>query len=320
MRRLVSAALIGLAAVAASTSLSLAQDSLKLAIGQRGNWDTAMPEIGTRAGIFKKNNLVLEMLYTAGGGETQQAVISGSADIGLAAGTIGVMGAFAKGAPVRIISAEATGVADYWFVPASSPIKSIKEADGKTIAYSTNGSSTHSIVLGFIRQFGLKNAKPVSTGSVAATWTQGLTGQVDVAFSSPPFGLEAFSKGEIRIVGRGNDVDAIRNTTIRVNITNADALGKKKDAISRFVKAYKETVDYMYSSDEALAQYADFAGVSVELARRMRDEFFPKDIVLPGRFEGLSILQEEAISNKFLTVPLTEKQVSDLLQIPDSAK
>ena len=320
MRRLVSAALIGLAAVAASTSLSLAQDSLKLAIGQRGNWDTAMPEIGTRAGIFKKNNLVLEMLYTAGGGETQQAVISGSADIGLAAGTIGVMGAFAKGAPVRIISAEATGVADYWFVPASSPIKSIKEADGKTIAYSTNGSSTHSIVLGFIRQFGLKNAKPVSTGSVAATWTQGLTGQVDVAFSSPPFGLEAFSKGEIRIVGRGNDVDAIRNTTIRVNITNADALAKKKDAISRFVKAYKETVDYMYSSDEALAQYADFAGVSVELARRMRDEFFPKDIVLPGRFEGLAILQEEAISNKFLTVPLTEKQVSDLLQIPDSAK
>ena len=320
MRRLVSAALIGLAAVAASTSLSLAQDSLKLAIGQRGNWDTAMPEIGTRAGIFKKNNLVLEMLYTAGGGETQQAVISGSADIGLAAGTIGVMGAFAKGAPVRIISAEATGVADYWFVPASSPIKSIKEADGKTIAYSTNGSSTHSIVLGFIRQFGLKNAKPVSTGSVAATWTQGLTGQVDVAFSSPPFGLEAFSKGEIRIVGRGNDVDAIRNTTIRVNITNADALAKKKDAISRFVKAYKETVDYMYSSDEALVQYADFAGVSVELARRMRDEFFPKDIVLPGRFEGLAILQEEAISNKFLTVPLTEKQVSDLLQIPDSAK
>ena len=320
MRRLVSAALIGLAAVAATTSLSLAQDALKLAIGQRGNWDTAMPEIGTRAGIFKKHNLVLEMLYTAGGGETQQAVISGSADIGLAAGTIGVMGAFAKGAPVRIISAEATGVADYWFVPASSPIKSIKEADGKTIAYSTNGSSTHSIVLGFIRQFGLKNAKPVSTGSVAATWTQGLTGQVDVAFSSPPFGLEAFSKGEIRIVGRGNDVDAIRNTTIRVNITNADALGKKKDAISRFVKAYKETVDYMYSSDEALAQYADFAGVSVELARRMRDEFFPKDIVLPGRFEGLSILQEEAISNKFLTVPLTEKQVSDLLQIPDSAK
>jgi NitT/TauT family transport system substrate-binding protein len=320
MRMTFAAAVLGFATVAVSPGLVQAQDTLKLAIGQRGNWDTAMPEIGTRAGIFKKHNLTLEMLYTSGGGETQQAVISGSADIGLAAGTIGAMGAYAKGAPLRIISGEATGVADYWFVPAASPIKSMKDADGKTIAYSTNGSSTHSIVLGFIRQFGLKSAKPVSTGSVAATWTQGMTGQVDVAFSSPPFGLDAFSKGEIRIVGRGNDVDAIRNTTIRVNITNVDALTKKKDAIERFVKAYKETVDYMYSSDEALKQYADFAGVSVELAKRMRDEFFPKEIVMPGRFEGLATLQDEAINNKFLTVPLTEKQVAELVQIPATAK
>lgn len=320
MRMKLAAAVIGLATLAGSSTLVQAEDLLKLAIGQRGNWDTAMPEIGTRAGIFKKHNLTLEMLYTSGGGETQQAVIAGSADIGLAAGTIGVMGAFAKGAPVRVISGEATGVADYWFVPAASPIKSIKDADGKTIAYSTNGSSTHSIVLGFIRQFGLKNAKPVSTGSVAATWTQGMTGQVDVAFSSPPFGLDAFAKGEIRIVGRGNDVDAIRNTTIRVNIANADALVKKKDAIERFVKAYKETVDYMYTSDEALKQYADFAGVSVDLAKRMRDEFFPKDIVLPARFDGLKTLQEEAINNKFLTVALTDAQVAEMVQIPATAK
>ena len=319
MRMKIAVAALGLA-IFATPNLVLAEDTLKLAIGQRGNWDTAMPEIGTRAGIFKKHNLTLEMLYTAGGGETQQAVIAGSADVGLAAGTIGVMGAFAKGAPVRILSAEATGVADYWFVPAASPIKSMKDADGKTIAYSTNGSSTQTIVMGFIRQFGLKNAKPVSTGSVAATYTQGMTGQVDVAFSSPPFGLDAYAKGEIRIVGRGNDVDAIRNTTIRVNITNLDALTKKKDALDRFMKAYKETVDYMYTSDEALKQYADFAGVSVELAKRMRDEFFPKDIVLPGRFEGLKVLQEEAINNKFLTAPLTDQQIADLVQIPATAK
>src|SRR6476659_3883348 len=73
-----------------------AQDKLKLAIGQKGNWDTAVPELGTRAGLFKKHGLELELLYTKGGGETQQAVISRSADIGLAAGTLGVMGAYSK--------------------------------------------------------------------------------------------------------------------------------------------------------------------------------------------------------------------------------
>src|SRR3954447_9608079 len=164
VQKQITGVVIGALALA-TAGTAMAEDTLKLAIGQRGNWDTAVPELGTRAGIFKKNGLVLEMLYTSGGGETQQAVISGSTDIGLAAGTIGAMGAYAKGAPLRIIGAEATGVADYWFVPAKSPIQSIKEADGKTIAYSTNGSSTHSIVLGFIRQFGLKNAKPVLTGS-----------------------------------------------------------------------------------------------------------------------------------------------------------
>ena len=63
-----------------------AQDTLKIAAGQRGNWDTSIAEVGQRAGIFKKHGLVLEILWTQGGGETQQAVISGSVDIGVAVG------------------------------------------------------------------------------------------------------------------------------------------------------------------------------------------------------------------------------------------
>ena len=81
---------IGMLALAVAAP-AFAQDTLKLAIGQRGNWDTSVAEVGTRLGIFKKHNLVLETLYTQGGGETQQAVISGSVDIGVAAGVMGVM-------------------------------------------------------------------------------------------------------------------------------------------------------------------------------------------------------------------------------------
>jgi NitT/TauT family transport system substrate-binding protein len=121
-----------------------AQDTLKVAAGQRGNWDTTISEVGQRAGIFKKHGIVLEILWTQGGGETQQAVISGSVDIGVAPGIMGVLSAYSKGAPVRIIGAETTGAADlYWYVPSNSPIKTLKDTDGKTIAYSTNGSSTH---------------------------------------------------------------------------------------------------------------------------------------------------------------------------------
>src|SRR5262245_59928982 len=131
---------IAVATVAALALPGSAQalDQLKMTIGQRGNWDTAITHLGTKAGIFKKHNLELEMIYTSGSGETLQPVISGSVDLGLAVGTLGAMAAYAKGAPVRVIAAQATGAADYWY--AKNPaIKTLKDTNGHTIAFSTNG-------------------------------------------------------------------------------------------------------------------------------------------------------------------------------------
>src|SRR5512147_2302491 len=162
-----------LLAVVATASIGVAhaQDTLKIAAGQRGNWDTSVSEIGQRAGIFKKHGLVLDILWTQGSGETQQAVISGSVNIGVAVGIMGALSSYSKGAPVRIIGAQTTGASDlFWYVPANSPIKSLKDTAGKTIAYSTNGSSTHGIVTAFMKQYNL-TAKPTSTGGPPGTLT-----------------------------------------------------------------------------------------------------------------------------------------------------
>jgi ABC-type nitrate/sulfonate/bicarbonate transport system substrate-binding protein len=84
-------------AIVLATSAARAEAQLKLAIGARGNWETAASELGQNAGFFKKRGLQLEILYTQGSGETQQAVISGSVEIGIGLGTTSVMAAFAKG-------------------------------------------------------------------------------------------------------------------------------------------------------------------------------------------------------------------------------
>src|SRR5439155_6313884 len=220
-------------------------DALKLAIGQRGNWDTSISELGTRAGIFKKHNLTLELLYTQGSAETLQAVLSGSVDIGVGAGIMGVLGAYSKGAPVRIIGAETTGAADlFWYVKADSPIRSLKDTDGRTIAYSTNGSSTHGIVSAFIKENGLK-AKPVATGGPPGTLTQVMSGQIDVGWAAPPFGLDQLDRGEIRTIASGNDAAAFKGQTVRVLIAHVQALAKRKPAIERYMKAYREAVEYI---------------------------------------------------------------------------
>src|SRR5438874_5258813 len=205
-----------------------AEDTLKLAIGQRGNWENAAPELGQKSGIFKKHGLSLELLYTQGAGETLQAVISGSVDIGIGVGTAGVLGAYAKGAPVRAIANSMTGADDlFWYVPAASPIKSIKDAGGKTIAYSTNGSSTNLAVLAFNREFGVQ-AKPVATGSPSATFTQTMTGQVDIGWSSPPFGGADPQQGRLRIIVRERGVPAVRNQTRRRMIANTATAGQRR--------------------------------------------------------------------------------------------
>src|SRR5262249_61447064 len=130
--------LFALTAAIAGSSAARCDDALKLAVGAPNNWDSGLPDIGKRAGIFKKHGLDLEILYTNGGGETLQAVISGSVDIGIGAGTSSVLGAFAKGAPVRILLAGATGASDlYWYVPADSPLQSLQDPPRQTPAPST---------------------------------------------------------------------------------------------------------------------------------------------------------------------------------------
>jgi NitT/TauT family transport system substrate-binding protein len=301
-------------ALAAAAVPALADDTLKLAIGQRGNWENAAPELGQKAGFFKKRGLALEILYTQGAGETLQAVISGSVDIGIGVGTAGVMGAFAKGAPVRAIANSTTGADDlFWYVPAASPIKTIKDAGGKTIAYSTTGSSTNLAVLAFIREFGVQ-AKPVATGSPASTFTQTMSGQVDIGWSSPPFGVEALQQGRIRIVVRESDVPAFRNQTVRLMIANAAVAEQRRDALERYLRAYSETLDWMYSDPAALKAYAEWVNIPESLAKEVRDQFYPRENLRLDRLSGLDEAMSDAVSLKFLPAPLTKPQQDELFK------
>ena len=293
-----------------------AEDMLKLAVGQRGNWDTSISEVGQIAGIFKKHGLVLEIVYTSGAGETQQAVISGSVDIGVAAGVMGVFGAFSKGAPVRVIGAETTGANDlYWYVKADSPIKSLKDTDGKTLGYSTSGSSTHGIVTAFMHEYHLK-AIPTSVGSPSASLTAVMSGQIDVGWAAPPFGLDQLDAQQIRIVATGNDAAAFKGQTVRLNIANVQSLATKKDAIVRYMKAYRETVDYLYGDPNALKVYADWLKISEEKAKRTRDGFFPKQSLDPDKIVGLDVIVHDAVTLKFTAAELTKAQLAELIQIP----
>jgi NitT/TauT family transport system substrate-binding protein len=297
------------AALPAALTLSArarAADNLKLAVGQKGNWDTSVAELGQRSGIFRKHDLDLDILYTQGSGETLQAVLSRSAEIGVAGGTLGAIGAFSKGAPIRIIASEATGAGDlFWYVRADSPVKSIKETSGKTVAYSTQGSSTNSVVLGF-----------VDTGGIPGTYTQVMSGQIAVGWSAAPYLLDAAEEGKIRIIANGNDVPSMREQTVRVNVAHAAVLDSRKPVVQRFIAAYRETVQWMYQSPDAAKAYAEFAGVPERFVRRLREEFFPNQAIYSDKISGMDSLMADAVRFKFVAAPLSKEQIAQMVQIP----
>ncbi len=311
-------ALVGAAIlVTLASAPSFAQDALKVAIGQINNWENQPPTLGQDAGIFAKHNLKLEAVGTQGAGETIQAVISGSADIGVGVGVAGAMRAFAKGAPVRILLPGFTGTGDlYWYVKADSPIKTVKDiTDKNTIAYSTNGSSSNNLVLAFAQELGVK-AKPTATGSPPGTLTSVMSGQIDIGWAAPPFGVREIKDGKIRIVLRGSDVPSLKGQTVRAIIVNADALKNKKDAIMRFVKAYRESVDWMYSDPKAISMYAQKIKADEGLLKESIAEFHPKDAMQSDKMADLDGAITDAVKLKFLDAPMTKEQVTEFLQIP----
>ncbi|HVO93196.1 MAG TPA: ABC transporter substrate-binding protein [Terriglobales bacterium] len=316
MRKLLLTAISLIIAAATSTAHA---EKLKVAIPQKGFWDSSWVEFGEAAGFFKEAGLEVEVFWTEGGAQTVATVVSGSVDIALSNGILGAIGAYVKGGdatPYRIISAEMTGANElFWWVKADSPIKSLKDAgEGKTIAFSSPGSSSNLILLTLLRQTGSK-AKPVPTGGVPATYTQVMSGQIDIGWSVVPFALKDVNEGKARIVARARDATELQNQTIRVNLANVNSLKEKRAAIVKFMQVYNKAIDWAYSNPKAIEIFANNMKVTPDIAKKAVDEFYPKSAMQIGEIRDLERSLKDALDYKFISSPKTPKDVAGLIDI-----
>src|SRR3954471_5971071 len=304
-----------------ATSLSMlvaggarADDNLKIAIGQRGGWAQCVSDLGQDKGFFKKHGLTLDVLYTQGSAETLQSVISNSADIGIGLGTHALLGAYLKGAPIRGIGASFTSADEqYYYVLADSPIKSIKDAGGKSIAISTNGSASNMFALHLARHFGV-DLKPQPAGNYTATLTQVLTKQLDIGFSAAPFNLNFVDEGRIRLIARGSDVPALRDMTSRLLVVNVAGLEKRKEVLRRYMAAYRETLDWMYADPAAIDAYTEWSKLPKAIAAKA-PEYMTRKNMEPLRISGLPGIMEDAVKFKYIPAPLTDAQIKEALPV-----
>jgi hypothetical protein len=105
----------------------------------------------------------------------------------------------------------------------------------------------------------------------------------------------------------------MRHQTVRVEIVNARALRDRHDVMVRFVRAYRETLDWMIlksTGREILMQMPE------SLVELQRNEFNPKSAMNPDKLSDIDLVMQDAIAGKFLEKPLTQEQLAEFIQIP----
>jgi NitT/TauT family transport system substrate-binding protein len=234
-------------------------------------------------------------------------------------GILGAIGAYVKGGdatPYRIISAEMTGANElFWWVKADSPIKSLKDAgEGKTIAFSSPGSSSNLILLTLLKQAGSK-AKPTPTGGVPATFTQTMTGQIDIGWSVVPFALKDVNDGKIRIVARAREATDLQNQTIRANLANTNSLKTKRETIAKFMRVIHKSIDWGYSNPQAIEIFARNMKVTPDIAKQAVDGYYPKSAMQLGEIRDLERSLQDALEYKFIPAAKTPKDIAGLIDI-----
>ena len=249
-----------------------------------------------------------------------QAVVSGDAQIGLGTGTLAVISAFVKKAPIKIAAAEITGMDAFWYVQSNTAMRKMEDLAGKKVAYSRPGASSHMAVLAIADQIkakGLKPAEPVSLGGIPEVYTAVRTGQADAGWSVAPFQLDLVEKGELRVVVRGEEITALKEITPRVHFVNNAFAAKNPEVVRGFFRAQQRALDYMFENK------ADAAKIWIKRAEMKYPEaavlktwdYYNRAAMTLKPIRGVQATIEDGIRNKFLTQPLTQAELNSLIDL-----
>jgi NitT/TauT family transport system substrate-binding protein len=306
---------------ASSSWAAAARTKLIVVVPHRILFTVALPVyIAQDKGFYRENNIDVDAVFTRGGGENVQAVVSGDAQIGLGTGTLAVISAFVKKAPIKIAGAEITGMDAFWYVQANTPMRKLEDLAGKKVAYSRPGASSHMAVLAIADQIkakGLKPAEPVSLGGIPEVYTAVRTGQADAGWSVAPFQLDRVEKGELRVVVRGEEIAAMKEITARVHFVNNDFAAKNPDAIRGFFRAQQRALEYMFDHKEETAKiWIRRAELKFPESAILKTwDYYNKAAMTLKPIRGLQTTIEDGIRNKFLNQPLTQAELNNLIDL-----
>jgi NitT/TauT family transport system substrate-binding protein len=248
-----------------------AADKVRVGKAAAPAWTFTLLDVGVQEGLFAKYGLDVDITSLAGDAKVQQALASNSIDFGLGSGPS--MAFTAKGAPNIAVAAFAGAPRNISIIVAEdSPIKSMKEFNGKSLAITTAGSLTEWLAKQASIQegFGPDGIKTVALGTMDASTAALETHQVDgiVGAVEAGYRLEEKHGGRILI---GMEKYAPHFIT-HVVFARRELVQDKPDEVARFLKGVFASIAYMKTHrDDTVAIGASILDMSKGAMERTYD-------------------------------------------------
>jgi NitT/TauT family transport system substrate-binding protein len=239
-------------------------------------------------GFYKDAGVKAELTIYRGGAASQEALSAGAADIITYFGA-GVALAVSKGAKEKIVAAiDPTPHGWQFLVLANSPIKTLKDLDGKKVGVATKAGTADMFALWIADRAGARvQTIPVGGGGMVPALR---AGQVDAIAMFPGLSLQLVATGEARsLMDIGKEMEP---TLPDVIVASQEMMDKRPQAVRGTLAALYKAVGHLRDNrDWALKYLKDFTQEKDDKVNVLTYD----QVVVPLSRDG--IIKPEWISN-----------------------
>ena len=187
-----AAVLGGLAIVLSNGLPAAAQDTVRIALPTKTYYPTIISEAALRHKLFEKEGIKAELTVYRGGAEAFEAVAAGAADLTVGSTAI-VAAGIRKGVHTQAVAGAGMGYTGwYLMVKPDSPIKDVKDLDGKKVGITSAGSASDIIARWTMADKKIKfTAVPLGGGGLVPNM---LSGNVDAIVLYSPLSFKVLQE------------------------------------------------------------------------------------------------------------------------------
>ena len=273
---------------------------IKLTIAAIPIVDVAPLYLGKQKGLFAAEGLELDIQNTQGGAQSVPCVVSGQCQFGFA-NVISLLLAHAKGLPLQVVTAGnfSTGKPEDFgaiIVPEGSPVKTVKDLEGKTLSVNQINNIVGVAVRAAMRKAGGDPDK-IKLIEVPFPEMPAALGQkrIDAAWVVEPFLTVA--RGQGATVLDWNFADTAPNLMIAAYFTTRDYAAKSPDVVKRFTAAINKALTHAAEHpDEARAILLTYTKIEKPIADKLNLPLWTPQV----NRESVSVLADLIVQDKLV--------------------